>query len=148
MDLELIEPKAEQHEAVAAFFARQAGEVDFADEVYSPAKVHNVLALSAQGDWLRVAQNDQGAVIAFVHARLECQQEEKTLHLILMAVDPDARAMGLGRKIVLALQELAREQGCGQIKLQVSEENRKAIGLFEASGYRTYQRAMALTLYN
>lgn len=46
-----------------------------------------------------------------------------------------ARGSGLGRALVDAAIERARERGCARVVLDANEENRAAISLYEAAGF-------------
>jgi len=47
----------------------------------------------------------------------------------------EQRGTGLGRALVDAALERAREHGCGRIELDVNEQNEPALGLYQASGF-------------
>jgi hypothetical protein len=50
-------------------------------------------------------------------------------------VAEEARGTGLGRALMEAALERARERGCGRIELDVNEQNEPALGLYVASGF-------------
>jgi ribosomal protein S18 acetylase RimI-like enzyme len=50
-------------------------------------------------------------------------------------VRDDARRSGLGRALVEAALERARERGCKRIELDVQEDNEAALRLYEACGF-------------
>lgn len=53
-----------------------------------------------------------------------------------IAVDPERRREGVGRRLVDAVVEEARRREAQQIFLQVRESNRAALRLYEAAGFR------------
>ncbi len=53
-----------------------------------------------------------------------------------MWVDPDARGMGLGRRMLEALEASAREMGCGTAQLETHASLETAIRLYRSAGYR------------
>jgi ribosomal-protein-alanine acetyltransferase len=63
-----------------------------------------------------------------------------TLHarIYSLAVDPAARGQGLGRDLVLAAEDAAKDQECSEIRLEVRKDNEGAIGLYESLGYRRF----------
>lgn len=67
-----------------------------------------------------------------------------SLWLDVMAVLPDARGLGVARALMLALRHWASRNGCNGVELHVDDDNRKAIGLFEAMGFHTQSRFMRL----
>jgi GNAT superfamily N-acetyltransferase len=54
-------------------------------------------------------------------------------------VDADARRAGLGRALVEACVERARERGCRRIQLDCNERNRAALALYESLGFSAAQ---------
>lgn len=54
-----------------------------------------------------------------------------------IAVSPDARRQGYGRKILSALLRDAAEKDCKTVVLEVRRSNLPAIALYESSGFRT-----------
>jgi ribosomal-protein-alanine acetyltransferase len=58
--------------------------------------------------------------------------------LYSFAVDPDARGTGTGRALLRAAEDAAREHGCVSMRLEVRPDNRAAIALYEAEGYRRF----------
>jgi len=63
-----------------------------------------------------------------------------TLHarIYSLAVDPAARGLGLGRDLVEAAEDAAKDQECSEIRLEVRKDNVEAIGLYESLGYRRF----------
>ncbi|WP_141583148.1 N-acetyltransferase [Actinomadura sp. WMMA1423] len=57
------------------------------------------------------------------------------LGIYAMAVAPDARRRGLGRRVLRALLGWGREQGCERAYLVVVERNAPARALYEAEGF-------------
>lgn len=53
-----------------------------------------------------------------------------------LAVAPECRKKGLGRKIMEHVESLLKEKGCPKINLQVREKNTEVIGFYNAIGYR------------
>lgn len=53
-----------------------------------------------------------------------------------LAVDPDFRRMGLGKKIMDEIELRLRAKGCPKINLQVRESNVQVIEFYEALGFK------------
>lgn len=62
------------------------------------------------------------------HAALDCWLED-------LYVDQSARGTGLGRALVAAAFERARDRGCARVQLDVSEANTSALALYESLGF-------------
>ncbi|TMR03028.1 GNAT family N-acetyltransferase [Actinomadura soli] len=59
----------------------------------------------------------------------------KWLGVYAMAVAPEARRRGLGRRVLRALLDWGREQGCERAYLVVVERNAPARSMYEAEGF-------------
>ena len=60
--------------------------------------------------------------------------------IINIAVSPDSRRMGYGRRVMEALIEEAARRGCAQMSLEVRASNTPAISLYEQLGFETAGR--------
>jgi len=52
-----------------------------------------------------------------------------------LAVLPEYRGQGIGRRLLEAVERKARELGCCKLTLEVQEKNRKAKAVYEAAGF-------------
>lgn len=52
-----------------------------------------------------------------------------------MFVSPDARGLGLGRELVVAIEDAAAKQGLAVMRLETGIYQPEAIGLYEKAGY-------------
>ena len=59
-------------------------------------------------------------------------------HLEDLFVDGSARGSGLGRALVNAAIERARERGCARIELDANERNDPAVALYESVGFSSW----------
>jgi ribosomal protein S18 acetylase RimI-like enzyme len=64
----------------------------------------------------------------------------RTARLYSIAVDPARAGRGVGRALLAAVQAHAIERGCDLMRLEVREDNRRAIALYEKLGYRPFGR--------
>lgn len=62
-------------------------------------------------------------------------------------VRESARGAGLGRALVEASVDCARERGCRRIELDVNEENEAAVGLYVACGFSLTPKGPDRTLF-
>jgi ribosomal protein S18 acetylase RimI-like enzyme len=60
--------------------------------------------------------------------------------LYAVAVDPDARRTGLGRRLVQAAEKRLRARGCVKVNLQVRAGNDAAVAFYQALGYAAEPR--------
>ena len=56
--------------------------------------------------------------------------------LVMVYVSPSARGHGVGRRMLAAVLDGARGEGIIQMELGVAADNRDAIALYEAAGFR------------
>ncbi|MCT7374680.1 GNAT family N-acetyltransferase [Chelativorans salis] len=64
------------------------------------------------------------------------RKSSRIARLYSLAVAPSHAGSGLGRILLAAAEEAARRQGRLSLRLEVREDNLRAIGLYERSGYR------------
>lgn len=62
----------------------------------------------------------------------------ETAEIANVAVDIPFRKRGIGRKILLAMHEKAKELGASEALLEVRKSNAAAIALYESEGYIPY----------
>ncbi|MGY2794568.1 [ribosomal protein S18]-alanine N-acetyltransferase [Thermostichus sp. MS-CIW-36] len=65
---------------------------------------------------------------------------EEEAHIISLAVDPEHRRQGLGRRILEELLNQARAAGCRWATLEVKASNQAAIRLYESAGFQRLGR--------
>ncbi len=53
-----------------------------------------------------------------------------------IAVCPEARGLGIGRKLLNAVTAEAKELGCGKVTLEVRSDNTRAMGLYQSVGFK------------
>jgi [ribosomal protein S18]-alanine N-acetyltransferase len=56
--------------------------------------------------------------------------------LYSLSVAPEARGLGLARRLLAALEEAAASAGCSRMRLEVRAGNAAARALYDSSGYR------------
>ena len=79
--------------------------------------------------WL-VLDDGEGRVLAYAEMWLVIDEA----HVLNVAVHPDVRRRGYGRRIFEALMALAQESGMGMITLEVRRSNLAAQNLYHACG--------------
>jgi GNAT superfamily N-acetyltransferase len=61
---------------------------------------------------------------------------EKAVYLKRMCITPKVRGLGLGRRLLAALEEKARDLGYGLVRLETNEALIEAQQLYRSAGYR------------
>jgi len=96
---------------------------------YSPNLIRSQLADTTHGWW--VAHQDL-TLVGFAHAMLDstdCKLDKLYVH-------PDTQRQGVGRSLLLAIQQWARRQHAGRLWLQVNRGNTQAITSYQQYGFR------------
>lgn len=81
-----------------------------------------------------------GLAVAFINFSTFHARPMMNLHDIV--IHPDFRGHGLGRMLLKKMEEVAREKGCAKITLEVREDNRPALSLYEKEGFRDTEPRM------
>ena len=67
-----------------------------------------------------------------------------TFYINALAAYPEYRGLGLGTRLLEAAQALASEAGCQELSLEVFDQNKDALRLYERYGYREIARLPAV----
>jgi [ribosomal protein S18]-alanine N-acetyltransferase len=92
--------------------------------------------LSMPGTAARLALSPSDKPVGFYLWRQTLDEAE----LLLIAVRPEARRTGLGRKLMQDLLAQARSGGVAQLFLEVREGNSPAVALYRAAGFEPIGR--------
>jgi len=87
--------------------------------------------LAAENVFFEVLTDETGKTIGYFVTR--CLSGESELRVI--AVAPDAARKGYGRRLLMRAEALAARAGAAVMKLEVSEGNSAAQGLYAGAGY-------------
>jgi GNAT superfamily N-acetyltransferase len=68
------------------------------------------------------------------------RDSEGAAYIKRMWIAPDARGLGLGRRLLEALEQRARELGYRKLRLETEKSLAEAQGLYRSSGYREVPR--------
>jgi GNAT superfamily N-acetyltransferase len=110
--------------------------------------VERIMA-GGDGEYLLAAVDDAGdaAGVCQVRFRWSVWKSAEDCWLEDLYVQEDARRSGLGRALVEAAVERARERGCRRIELDVNEDNAPALTLYEACGFLREPKPPGRTLF-
>ena len=78
-----------------------------------------------------VAQ-DSVRILGYIMARISGDEGE----ILDLAVRPEDRRRGIGRRLLAAVREALRNDGVRELYLEVRQSNRPAIELYRAQGFR------------
>jgi ribosomal-protein-alanine N-acetyltransferase len=115
-----------------AAFIRDLGGEAFGE--YSPNAARDTASMAARAHTLiaTVGSEHTGFVVVEIGAG--------TAHLSAIAVKTEARGTGIGRRLVVAAEALARARGASVIGLATADSNLAALELFLRCGFRRRRR--------
>ena len=103
---------------------------------YDEAKTcRNLAKLLASRDVVFVAELD-GGVSGYIHASpYVCTYHDGLVNIMVLAVDACCRRRGLGRRLIDAAENWARESGCGGVRLDSGFNRHEAHIFYACCGY-------------
>lgn len=78
-----------------------------------------------------VAVEEKGVIVGYANFRIVADEGE----IERVAVHPDSRRRGYGRKLMEAMVDYSRKKGVRDMTLDVRVNNEKAINLYESCGF-------------
>ena len=116
------------------------------DEDGIRASVERIIS-GSDGEYLLGAVDGEPVGVCQVRFRWSVWKSAEDCWLEDLFVREEARRSGLGRALVEAALERARERGCQRIELDVNEGNAAARALYEACGFQTEPKPPGRTLF-
>lgn len=105
-------------------------------------KLHDALA-AYDGDMPRdhlliVCEDERGWIAGFAHAGLDADffSGETQAHLYYLVTDPSREGTGVGRMLMDAIEEFARDRSASGILLYVFATNERARSVYERYGFQ------------
>lgn len=84
-------------------------------------------------------EDDQPLGVAICLVGFSSFRGKPLLNIHDIAVSPEARGKGIGRKLLEAVEADARALGCCKVTLEVRSDNERAMGLYRSVGFRPSQ---------
>jgi GNAT superfamily N-acetyltransferase len=107
------------------------------DDFWHHGFEEELAALPGYYEALLVARDDEGAVIGSAAVR---RLPDGTAELRRLYVRPPARGLGLGKKLVAAAVDRARELGYTVMRLDTLPRMEEARGIYESLGFEPCER--------
>lgn len=104
--------------------------------------------LLTEGASYVTATDDEGRVIGYVMVGLEDGPDDTfdvqggTAEVVTLVVTRDQRSAGLGRKLLGAAEDIARDRGFDTVKIAVMSGNARAQKFYETNGYAVAERVL------
>lgn len=81
-------------------------------------------------------EGDQSLGVAICMIGFSSFRGKPLINIHDIAVRPEARGKGVGRKLLKAVENEARMLGCGKVTLEVRSDNTRAKGLYQSVGFK------------
>lgn len=111
-------------------------------EVICKGKIEELLEYLNQNHVILIGAYQEELLVGFLWSYKHEFFGEKRLHINQIVVQTDYRGKKVGSKLMEAVEEVAKEQKINTIDLFVSEDNLKAINMYDSIGYMTERRYM------
>jgi ribosomal protein S18 acetylase RimI-like enzyme len=119
----------------------------FAEESRRPFKAFVARLEQTEAKWVFGAFERKRLVGVVTLLREEKMKERHKASIVGMYVDPKTRRKGVGRQLLDAAIDAARQlRGLKQVRLGVVEVNRPALRLYRSAGFKLYGREEAALL--
>jgi ribosomal-protein-alanine acetyltransferase len=105
----------------------------FSSDRLSPRSMRH--HLSAKSSQLLVCET-RGNIVGY--ALLALRKNSRHARLYSIAIDPALRQPGMGRALLQACETAAAKHKCADLRLEVREDNPRAIQLYLQSGYQQF----------
>ena len=89
---------------------------------------YNTIALMAK---------TESDIAGFIIAQVEVEENTEFGHIITINVAPKHRRQGTATKLLHKIENLLKQKGITQCRLEVREDNKHAIKLYQKLGYQT-----------
>jgi len=104
-----------------------------------PERAIEEAILSPEAIQARIARGDTNVLVATVKDQIAGTvsgiEEQQSLHVCSMAVDPSHQGQGIAQRLMEELERLARHSGCQKLFLQTAWAMTEAIALYWRLGY-------------
>lgn len=106
------------------------------------ALLHGLLQTPQAGRLLLAEQDGQLAAYAVIGFCFSLEFSGRFALLDELYVLPEFQGLGFGKQLMQATEQLAREQHCQAVRLEVSDDNPKARDIYLRAGYRVQPRRL------
>lgn len=92
--------------------------------------------LTSSRDVVLVAESAAGEVVGWLHgAEQELLESERRCEILGLVIDPEHRGLGIGRRLVGAVEAWARERGLEQMAVRSNVVRTESHPFYERLGY-------------
>jgi GNAT superfamily N-acetyltransferase len=98
---------------------------------------HRLAAIEREGGVAFIARDDSGKVVGLIsgarHATLHAG--DRVAYITALVTDAEARGQGVGRALVAAIEQWARESGCTRLSVTSAEHRADAHAFYPRCGF-------------
>jgi ribosomal-protein-alanine acetyltransferase len=77
-----------------------------------------------------------GEIVGFAIARVDIRRNMRFGHILTVDVVPAYRRKGIARELLTQIEDILRQKGAKECRLEVRENNTAALSLYEKLGYK------------
>lgn len=115
--------------------------IDLAQDRLTRAIAGALESPMTRGAFLVARLNGRPVAVAYLSFVWSVEHGGRSAWLDELYVTPAHRDRGIGRRLLHAAVDLAREQGCAAIDLEVETDHTRAARLYAREGFRAHTRA-------
>ncbi len=102
----------------------------FQEDAFSKNQI-TYLVTKAKGEFIVIRQNNKILAYLIISKR----DTSKQIRIYSIAIAPEARGLGLAKRLMSYVEEVCKQESKERISLEVSKENGPAIQLYQSFGY-------------
>ncbi|MBT0158560.1 ribosomal protein S18-alanine N-acetyltransferase [Candidatus Bathyarchaeota archaeon A05DMB-2] len=90
------------------------------------------------GDYnsIGLATRADGEIVGFAIARVDIRRNMRFGHILTVDVVPAYRRKGIARKLLTQIENILKQKGASECRLEVRENNTAALSLYQKLGYK------------
>jgi len=101
-------------------------------EVFSKHQIANLLT---DYNAVSLAARVKGELAGFIIGQIEAENNVLVGHIITVDVAPGYQRFGIAQKLLFELEDVFKQKGIGECRLEVREDNIAALNLYLKAGY-------------
>lgn len=105
--------------------------VCFQQDAFSRNQI-TYLITKAKGEFVVIRNNNKIVAYLIISKR----ENSKQIRIYSIAIAPDARGLGLAKRLMNYVEDVCKQESKERITLEVSKENIPAINLYQSFGYK------------
>lgn len=99
-----------------------------------------------KGGFVMVAVDQNDNILGYCFAGIDSDFYDSTVWLNDLVVDESARGLGIGKRLVRETLKELKSKGHHNVMLNVSLQNKPALGLYEKTGFKPWEYTMVKNL--